>query len=151
MQLELTLSDWSLAPALRRHQRRLMGRRDPHPVGVSKRQVWAYVQRMDEKSEGKGVDFAVEDPSAFTDLLGNFVTAAVAFRDGQMFGTVDGERVPVMTVRKLAEEPGVFADAFQAAEVAIATATKYGLLVEAEDEDGDSGQEIADEIADAFE
>jgi hypothetical protein len=43
----------------------------------------------------------------------------------------------------------VFADAFQAAEAAIATATKYGLLVEAKDDD--SGQEIADEIADAFE
>ena len=104
---------------------------------------------MDEKREGKGIDFGVEDPSAFTDLLENFVMAAIAFRDGQMFGNVGEERVPVMSVRGLAEEPGVFADALQAAEAAITTATKYGLLVEAKDDD--SGQEIADEIADAFE
>jgi hypothetical protein len=104
---------------------------------------------MNEKREGKGIDFGVEDPSAFTDLLQDFVMAAVAFRDGQMYGSVEGERVPVMTVRRLAEEPGVFADAFQAAEAAIATATKYGLRVEAKDDDG--GQGIADEIADAFE
>ena len=66
-----------------------------------------------------------------------------------MFGNVGEERVPVMSVRGLAEEPGVFADALRAAEAAIATAMKYGLLVEAKDDDG--GQKIAEEIADAFE
>ena len=109
----------------------------------------AYVLPMYDNSEGKGIDFGVEDRAAFADLLENFVVAAIAFRDGQMFGDAGEERVPVMSVRGLAEEPGVFADALQAAEAAITTATKYGLLVEAKDDD--SGQAIADEIADAFE